>query len=123
MAEQIKKFEGMNELLEKGLLWLEANERFLEGITVWNEMNSTRLNAETLYIAWTGGFGSDSALVVNYHNGLGEDAMIDSIEITSAEKAKEDISGRNDPLPTVNTVDWLRKTLEDEKKRRESSVE
>jgi hypothetical protein len=119
MAEQIKKLEGMDELLEKGLRWLEDNEKFIKGISVWDEMDSSRPNINTLYIAYNGG----SALVVIYHNGLGEEAGIDNIEITSAEKAKEYISGCIDPLPTVNTVDWLRKTLEDEKKRRENSVE
>ncbi len=118
MSEQVKSFEGIDEMIEKGLVWLEQNEKYMKGISVWDEMNSSRPNVNTLYIAWNGGYGTDSVLAVEFHNGLGDDAMVDFVEIISTKEAKEFTSRCSDPLPTVQTVDWLRQTLEYEKRRR-----
>ena len=109
------KFEGVHATIEQGLEWLTENEKFMNGISVWDEMNSSRPNVNTIYIAWNGGFGTDSVLAVEFHNGLGDDAVVDSVKIISAKEAKKLISHCSDPLPTVQTVDWLRQTLEDEK--------
>jgi hypothetical protein len=118
MKEQIEKFKGASEMVERGLKWLEQNEKYMNGVSVWDEMNSSRPNVNTIYVAWNGGYGEDSALVVEFHNGLGDDAMIDSIKIVSTESAKELISHCSDPLPTVNTVEWLKRTLETEREKR-----